>query len=163
MWETGVSSYSSRSGKSSANRKNAVSARLSRSLAIISGIAVLIWSGFEDQDAALVTILGALSATAMTMAIYDRRFIRERLSGCALPIRAAFAGGLIGALASVATPLLMLFKDLRHAHIFPDYPPGMMLDTLSRLPTWALAGALAGFGIGSLLMLGRDWLMARRR
>ena len=147
----------SRLGKSRMNRENEVGARLRRSLTIVTGIAVLIWSGFEDNDAALVTILGALSATSVTMTICDQRFLRDRLSGCDVPIRAAFTGALIGALAGLATPLLMLFKDLRHAHIFPDYPPGMMLDTLVRLPIWALAGALAGFGIASLLEILSDW------
>lgn len=138
-------------------------ARLGRSLTIITGVAVLIWSSLEDNDALLVTILGALSATALTMTVFSMPALRERLPRGDLLNRATAGGALIGAFASVATPLLMLFKDLRHAHIFPDYPPGMILETLAKLPVWALAGALAGFGIGCLLRLSRDWRKRRRR
>ncbi|MCY3834403.1 MAG: hypothetical protein OXG85_15430 [Chloroflexi bacterium] len=140
-----------------------VSARLGRSLTIITGIAVLIWSSLEDSDAVLVTTLGTLSATTATIAIFSLPSMRERLPRGDLRTRAAIRGALIGALAAITTALLMLFKDLRHAHIFPDYPPGMMLETLEKLPIWALAGGLAGFGIGSLVMLGRDWAKVRRR
>ena len=124
---------------------------------VISGIAVLLWSGLEDSDAILVAILGTLLATSATMTLFNSRIFRARLPGADLPKRAALAGALIGTLASVTTPLLMLFKDLRHAHAFPDYPPGMMLATLERMPLWALAGGLAGFGIGILLKLSADW------
>ena len=63
------------------------------------------------------------------------------------------SGALIGALTALATALLMLFKNLRHGHLFPDYPLDMLLDTLERLPYWSLAGALAGLGIGFLIRL----------
>ena len=68
---------------------------------------------------------------------------------------AVVAGAAFGALASLSTFALMLFKDLRHAHAFPDFPPHMLLGMLERLPVWALAGGLAGLGIGILLRLSR--------
>jgi hypothetical protein len=43
--------------------------------------------------------------------------------------------------------LLMLIKDGLHAHLFPDYPFGMIVDILGRAPLWALAGILAGIGL----------------
>ena len=52
-------------------------------------------------------------------------------------IFALLTGSLIGALSALASALLMLFKDLRHGHIFPDYPPEMMLAMLER---FALSG-----------------------
>ena len=143
------------------SRRTAGSASTSRHLLIITGIAVLLWSGLEDNDAIAVTILGALCAVAAAMKLFSSPVIK--LPGGGLPGRATAAGALIGALACLTTPALMLFKDLRHAHAFPDYPPGMMLATLERLPWWGLAGALAGFGIGVLLKLGLDWAQARRR
>jgi len=151
------------SGSASIDRRNRIKAGLNRHLTILTGIAVLIWSSLEDNDAALVSVLGALAATAATMMIFNTRFMRQILPRGDLPKRATAGGALIGALASVTTPLLMLFKDLRHAHIFPDYPPGMMLETVARLPIWALAGGLAGFAIGSLLMLATDCTQDRRR
>ncbi len=128
---------------------------------IVTGIAVLLWSSLEDNDAMLVTILGALLAIAATMTLFKLPFLRARFPSDDLPKRATVAGALVGTLASVTTPLLMLFKDLRHAHVFPDYPPGMMLAMLERMPMWALAGGLAGFGFGLLLKLGSNWRSSR--
>ena len=128
-----------------------------RHLFVICGIAVLLWSGMEDDDARMVTLLGMLLAAALSMMVINSQWIAQRLKRLSLAKRAAMSGALIGALASLTTPLLMLFKDLRHAHVFPDYPTGMMVATLERMPAWALAGGLAGFGIGLLLKLGRDW------
>ncbi len=127
-----------------------------RHLLLVSGIAVLLWSGMEDSDALLVTLLGALLATATGLMLLASPRFRPVMARESIPRQGAFAGALIGTLASVATPLLMLFKDLRHAHIYPDYPAGMMLATLERMPAWALAGGLAGFGIGLLLKLADD-------
>ncbi len=49
---------------------------------------------------------------------------------------------------SVATAGLMFFKNARHAHVFPDYPAGMLLATLERAPMWAAAGGLIGLSVG---------------
>ena len=122
---------------------------------------MLLWSGLEDNDALLVTLLGALLAAATAMMLLASQRFRPLIACGSRPIQGALAGALIGALAAVATPLLMLFKDLRHAHIYPDYPAGMMLAMLERMPAWALAGGLAGFGIGLLLKLGADWRHSR--
>ena len=133
-------------------------AKGARRLFLISGIAVLLWSGMEDNDALLVTLLGALLATAATMMLFASHRLRPLMARGSRPRRMAIAGATIGTLASVDTPLLMLFKDIRHAHIYPDYPAGMMLATLERMPAWALAGrdwhrlwhwALAQTGRGS--------------
>lgn len=132
-----------------------------RHLLVIGGIAVLLWSGMEDNDARLVTMLGALFSAPIFLMLANSRYYPARLQSLSLAKRAALFGALIGMLASLATPMLMLFKNLRHAHIFPDYPAGMMLATLERLPAWALAGGLAGFGVGVLLKLRRDWRRAR--
>jgi hypothetical protein len=45
----------------------------------------------------------------------------------------------------------MLFKDARHAHLYPDYPPALLGAMLARLPAWSLAGALAVVGIAIIL------------
>jgi drug/metabolite transporter (DMT)-like permease len=130
----------------------------SRHILVFTGIAVLLWSGLEDNDAVVVTLLGAFLATAGSSMLLNSQLFRARYSRLSPPKRLALAGAIIGGLASVTTPLLMLFKDMRHAHIFPDYPPQMMLATLERMPTWALAGGLAGFGIGLLLKLRQEHL-----
>lgn len=132
-----------------------------RHLLVIGGIGVLLWSGMEDNDARLVTMLGALLSAPIFMTLANSRHNPARPQCRSLAQRAALSGALIGMLASLLTPLLMLFKNLRHAHVFPDYPAGMMLATLERMPVWALAGGLAGFGFGILLKLRRDWRRAR--
>ena len=123
---------------------------------ILAGIAILLWSGLEDSDAVAVSLLGALSATAAVVLLYNSKRFSRYWRSRDITLRATALGSSIGALASVTTPALMLFKNLRHAHIFPDYPPAMMLATLERLPWWALACGLAGFGVGVLLKLAKE-------
>ena len=62
-------------------------------------------------------------------------------------VGAALLGAIAGLGGVLATVALMLLKTGMHSHIFPDYPPGEMLEMLQRAPTWALAGALAGVGL----------------
>lgn len=122
--------------------------KLIRGALLLTGLAILFWSGLEDSDASAVTILGALSSLSLTLWLVARI-----AAGLALtPLHIALAGALAGALASLCAAALMLFKNLRHAHIFPDYPAEMLVAALARLPLWAFAGALAGLGIGLLLV-----------
>ncbi len=121
--------------------------RWARHLLLVCGIAILLWSGVEDNDAVAVSLLGALLALAAT-ALLMPRALNSLASAVAV-------GAVFGALSSLSTFALMLFKDLRHAHAFPDYPPHMLLGMLERLPVWALAGGLAGLGCGLLLRLHR--------
>ncbi|MCY4464550.1 MAG: hypothetical protein OXE46_03330 [Chloroflexi bacterium] len=121
--------------------------RWARHLLLACGIAILLWSGVEDNDALAVSLLGALLALALA-ALLMPRALKSLAS-------AATVGAVFGAVASLSTFALMLFKDLRHAHAFPDYPPHMLLGMLERLPAWALAGALTGLGCGLLLRLRR--------
>lgn len=115
---------------------------------IILGITLFFWSGKEDNDVAGVTTLGLVLAgtcvwwylivrprPGVTAAIYDT------------VLRALLGGALLGALSSLFTALLMLLKDIRHGHVFPDYPPELILATLDRLPAWSLAGGLAGIAL----------------
>lgn len=119
--------------------------RWARHLLLACGIAIFLWSGVEDNDALGASLLGALLALAVT-AIWMPR-ARNKLASTVV------VGAVFGALSSLSTFALMLFKDLRHAHAFPDYPPHMLLGMLERLPVWALAGGLAGLGCGILLRL----------
>ncbi|MYD11530.1 MAG: hypothetical protein F4X02_15985 [Chloroflexi bacterium] len=121
--------------------------KLIRGALLLTGLAILFWSGLEDNDASAVTLLGALSSVSLTLWLLSRVAVGFALT----PHHAALTGALTGALAALCTAALMLFKNLRHAHIFPDYPAGMLLAALERLPFWAIAGALAGLGIGLLL------------
>ena len=128
-------------------RSATVAAKLSRGALLLTGLAILLWSGLEDSDAAAVTALGGLSAISLTLLLMARLSAGRRVKSG----HTALAGALAGALASLCAAALMLFKNLRHAHIFPDYPAEMLLAVLERLPIWTIAGSLAGLGIGLLL------------
>ena len=117
--------------------------RLAQNLLVVCGVMILLWSGVEDTGAEAVTMLGLLVALAATGMILPRALL-------SLP-SSVFAGAICGALTSLCATALMIFKDLRHAHAFPDYPPGMLLATLERLPAWALAGGLLALGCALLL------------
>lgn len=127
-----------------------LSRRLWRGVLVVTGVAILIWSGYEDNEATGAAMLGLTAAIGLTMSMMRSRLANDHN----LILIAALTGALIGAAASLATAALMLFKDLRHAHPFPDFPPSMILGILERLPPWTLAGALTGLGIGLLLMFG---------
>ncbi len=131
--------------------KNGVlqSARFWRGVLAGTGVCVLLWSGLEDTDAVAAAGLGAFASIAVTMWLLCQRADVTR-GGILL---ASLAGALTGALASLVTAALMLFKDLLHAHPFPDFPASMILGILERLPPWTVAGALAGIGIGLLQRL----------
>lgn len=120
--------------------------KLSRGALLLTGLAILLWSGLEDRDANAVTLLGALSSTSLTLWLLLRMAAGHALK----PMFFGLTGALTGALASLCTAALMLFKNLRHAHVFPDYPAEMLLAALARLPLWAIAGGLAGLGLGFL-------------
>jgi len=124
--------------------------RIAAHIAVFTGCAIMLWSGIEDNDARAAAALGALSAASATLYLAGRQGLAWR--GLSLK-ESTLSGLLLGALAALATTALMLFKNLRHAHIYPDYPAPMLLAMLERLPLWALAGALAGLGLGLLLRL----------
>lgn len=130
-----------------------LSDNFSRHALLGTGIAILIWSGLEDSDAVIVAILGTCAAGALTLMLLAGIAPLRRFQFRNLVLSSALAGLLTGALAPVLTAALMLFKDLLHGHIYPDYPPEMALAMLERLPHWALAGGLAGAAIGIMLNL----------
>ena len=59
-------------------------------------------------------------------------------------------GAGVGAGTALITALLMIWKTGMHAHPFPDYPTGLILDILRRAPMWALAGILVGVALALL-------------
>lgn len=117
---------------------------------ILCGAVIFFWSGLEDNDLTAVTVLGIwLSISLITLWI---------ISHNALPTsnRATWAlimGAGVGILTSLCVAGLMLFKNLRHSHVFPDYPFEMMRDILTRAPFWAIGGMCITFGIFLLARL----------
>lgn len=121
--------------------------RRARWLALAFGAALLAWTSLEDNHVWPVALLGwGLSALLVGWRVWGS------VGGQRLPLRAAAPGAaLVGAITGLGACLaavgLMLFKNALHAHIFLDYPPGLMLATLERAPAWAAAGGLAGLGL----------------
>ncbi len=118
---------------------------------ILLGIALFYWLGKEDNDVLGVMTLGLiLAGTSVCWLIFLRRRSDIAASGKRSVLMGILAGICVGALSSFFAALLMLLKDLRHAHIFPDYPPELIIATLERLPAWSLAGGLIGLGLSLL-------------
>lgn len=109
-----------------------------RFLYLAYGLLVLIWLSLEDHSIFIVTILGGLGALLLGFARYQQG--RIKLRTFKRWQRILFASSL-ASLALLLTVMLMFFKNAWHGHLYPDYPPLLLLAMLQRLPLWALAGA----------------------
>ncbi len=120
-----------------------------RWLSIVYGVVIFLWLGVEDNDVVGVLVLGLCGAVLVVWSIASRV---DLLSGHLL-ILIPIVGGSLGVATSVVTAVLMLAKDVRHAHAFPDYPPAMIGDMLGRAPIWGIAGVLIGLSAGLFLYI----------
>jgi hypothetical protein len=118
---------------------------------IACAVAIFIWSTPEEDRLAFPALLGAWLAVSLLWRWLISRYSGRTLQGIHLIFSAALFGAASGAFASICAVLLMLFKDARHAHLFPDYPPPVLGAVLARLPAWSLAGMLAAVGAALLL------------
>lgn len=114
------------------------------------GLLIFIWLSPEDNAVWPVALIGLGLALLSTVWL-----IQRRLGGSVFPARYVLIGGiLLGGIVGLGGALsatgLMFFKNALHAHVFWDFPPAMVLAMLTRAPSWALAGGLAGLGIGCL-------------
>ncbi|MBN8593846.1 MAG: hypothetical protein J0M33_18970 [Anaerolineae bacterium] len=119
------------------------------------GLVLLLWMSLEDTHTEPVVVLGVALSLLVSLRTLLRRLGGQEVSIRQLLLILAFSGGLVGVGASISTALLMFFKNAWHAHLFLDFPPGIMLAILERAPAWGLAGVLIGIGIGL------SWLAAR--
>lgn len=110
------------------------------------GIVILLWLSLEDNQIWPVTILGTGTAFLGMLSFLSRRYGAHQFEGRSLLMLGVVAGGITGASAVASVAALMFFKSAWHSHIYPDFPPQLILDMLSRLPAWGLAGALLGLG-----------------
>jgi hypothetical protein len=121
--------------------------RRTRLLVLGYGIAVFFWLRLEDN-----TIVPAALAGLGLSLVGAFLWITNNLGGKTLRLRfvlpgAALLGTICGLGASAATAGLMLLKNGMHAHVFPDFPFGVIVEILQLAPLWALAGGLIGFGL----------------
>ncbi len=131
---------------STAFRVPTLSNRL-RLTALGYGGILLIWSSLEDNTMLPVALLGGGLALLGMILWITRNYGGASFTRRLALLAASLVGAATGLAASLATALLMLIKDGLHSHVFPDYPFGMLVDTLTRAPLWALAGILAGIGL----------------
>jgi hypothetical protein len=127
-----------------------------RLLAVVLGLLIFLWLTPEDNQVWPVIMLG----TGLSL-LTGGTTVLKVLGGQAVPARsvppgAALLGALVGLGASLAVTGLMFFKNALHAHLFLDYPVGMMLSILGRAPGWAAAGGLVGLAVALV------WLAVKR-
>jgi hypothetical protein len=118
---------------------------------IACAVAIFIWSTPEEDRPIFPALLGAWLSASLLWRWLISRYSGRTLQGIHLITSAALFGAVSGALSNICAVLLMLFKDARHAHLFPDYPPPILGAMLARLPAWSLAGALSALGAALLL------------
>ncbi|MBZ0297305.1 MAG: hypothetical protein K8L99_32395 [Anaerolineae bacterium] len=122
--------------------------RWTRLLALGYGITLFLWISIEDQAVWPVTLFGLGLAALMTILGTLDKIGGRRIPVWQFVICVTLLGGLIGVGTGIATAGLMFFKNAIHAHLFVDFPPGLMLAILERAPVWGLAGILLGLSIG---------------
>ncbi|MDX2075714.1 MAG: hypothetical protein SFZ02_04745 [bacterium] len=114
---------------------------------IFCGAVIFFWSALEDNDLTIVTLL-ALWLTISLVALWGiNQFKNTHPPRSHIPLLVIIIGAGMGILTSINMAGLMLFKNLRHSHFFPDYPFEMMRDILARAPFWAVAGMFITSGI----------------
>lgn len=117
-----------------------------RLAAIVYGGAIFLWMSIEDHLVLPAAFFGIGVALMIGGLWLTTTFGGKRFTAQVVVIGAMVFGGAAGIGASVSTALLMLLKNGMHAHIVPDFPPGLIVDTLARAPAWGLAGCLIGLG-----------------
>lgn len=126
-----------------------------RLIALGWGILIFLWSSIEDNNVSGVTVLGWITSLIVVSFGLMSRFGGICISGKKSLMAGAGIGAIIGASASLSIAILMLFKDVRHAHIFPDYPPQMIVAILERLPIWTIGTACIALGLTLMIQLMR--------
>jgi hypothetical protein len=119
---------------------------------ILCGLAIWFWLGPEDDQSWPVALLGAVSSVMVGLWWLDGRVGGVRLPPTRALVLCTLAGAVIGTGSAVLAASLMILKNARHAHFFPDYPTGQVLAMLERAPVWGIAGALVGLALGLLLI-----------
>ncbi|MBK9123341.1 MAG: hypothetical protein IPM16_09520 [Chloroflexi bacterium] len=114
---------------------------------VLCAVMIFLWSGPEDTRIGSAVALGVWAAVSLGT-YWASRYSRTTFVGWKAAVCWAAFGSAVGAGAALCTVLVMLFKDVRHAHPFPDFPPGLLAAMIARIPAWAAAGALLGISFG---------------
>ncbi len=128
----------------------AAPSRRLRLLTMGYGLLLFIWLSPEDNAVWPVALIGLGLALVSLIWLIRRRLGGSTFPAQYVPISGALLGGIVGLGGALSSAGLMFFKNALHAHVFWDFPPGMVVAMLTRAPSWALAGGLAGLGMGCL-------------
>lgn len=105
----------------------------------------MIWLSTESTHVGLTALLGfGLALMILGLSVLHWLSGRNLNRGWTV-----LFGIVTGALTPITTFFLMLFKNVQHSHIVPDFSNEVMWEILTRTPVWALAGGLIG---GAFLM-----------
>lgn len=121
-----------------------------RWLLILWAVVTFVWLSREDSEVLGVVILGVWGTVLICGSWVLNRIGGKTVSLLTALLSMALIGAIMGITASLLTAGLMFFKNVRHAHIFPDYPFELIGAMLQRAPMWGLAGGLFGVAIGLL-------------
>lgn len=119
---------------------------------IICGVVIFLWMSPEDDHTWPVAALGLAAACIMVAWWTLGRFGGQQVGYGGLFGMNVIAGIITGASGAVIAALLMLLKNARHSHFFPDFPPEQIIAMLERAPVWGIAGGLTGLGLSLLLV-----------
>lgn len=118
-----------------------------RWLALVYGVAALLWLSREDNDVKAVAALGFGLAALLVIRAVTGQLGGKRIAARYVAAGSVVLGAMTGLGSAAAIAGLMLFKNALHAHVFLDYPPPVILGILERAPVWTVAGGLAGLGL----------------
>ncbi|GEM_PF-1115832 len=110
------------------------------------GTALLIWMSLEDTGVVMPVIFGGTGALLILLAQAGRFTFFATARHRVVSLFVALLGAGLGAGTALIAAALMLIKNGWHSHVLPDFPFGLILDTLARAPFWAVAGTLFALG-----------------
>lgn len=119
---------------------------------LLGGAVVLLWLRIEEPAVAPAVLIGWGVSGWLIADWVLRRFGGQRLAATGWCALLSLTGSAIGLGAALAAAGLMLLKNGLHGHIVPDFPFGVIAETLARMPAWGIAGLLAGLGLALALL-----------
>lgn len=119
-----------------------------KAMTILLGIYGAVWISLEG------VLWRAALLAVWTSFVMAGRMLQHRVGGASLSFRkwlavTAIAGLFLGVSSSLLTLVFMAVKTGLHAH-GPEFPASQIEWVLRQVPVWALAGLLAGLGVGLL-------------
>ena len=121
-----------------------------RLLALLLGIALLLWYPVEDVSQLGVVLFAVLISAWFALRVLLPVYPGERY----YLMRYLFVGALAGLAVTPLAITLMALKTGLHSHSVPDFTIKQMQVLLIRTPIWVMVGLLLGLG-GSLIRLAR--------